>query len=136
MRIAHLSYVLKITSYLSVVMLSAVVPGSLAAQDSPPSESHAQYIPAISGGLGYIHNVDGGIPTLGPQINPVLLVPFGSHVLLESRASFTGFFQRKDLTSGPFTGKVFKEVDYAQVNWLADTHVIATAGSYRRGKPV
>jgi hypothetical protein len=131
MRIAQLRDELKNASYVSViVMLSLVLSGRLTAQDMQSSENHAQYIPTISGGLGYIHNVNGGITSLEPQINPVLLVPFGSHVLLESRTSFTGFFERRDLTSGPFTGKVFKSVDYAQVNWLAHTHIIATAGRY------
>ncbi|HEY4049601.1 MAG TPA: hypothetical protein VGM27_22280 [Acidobacteriaceae bacterium] len=105
---------------------------SLPAQNatSTSSESEAGHIPMISGGIGYIHNVNGGITSLEPQINPVLLVPFGSHVLLESRTSFDGFFQRKNLTTGPFKGKVFKSVDYAQVDWLANTHLIASAGKY------
>jgi hypothetical protein len=131
MRIARLREELSNAAYASViVLLSAVLSVHLTAQDVQSSENHAQYVPAISGGLGYIHNVNGGVTSLIPQINPVLLVPFGSHVLLESRTSFTGFFERRDLTSGPFTGKVFKSVDYAQVNWLANTHVIATAGRF------
>lgn len=104
--------------------------GRAFAQSSGAGENHAGYVPAITGGLGYIHNVDGGIPSLEPQINPVLLVPFGSHVLLESRTDFTGFFQRENQTTGPFTGKVFKTVEFAQVDWFANTHLIATAGRY------
>lgn len=93
-------------------------------------ENHAGHTPVISGGFAYIHNVNGGVPTLLPQINPILLVPFGSHVLLESRTDFTGFFQREHQTTGPFKGKVFKTVDFAQIDWLADTHVIVSAGKY------
>jgi len=131
MRIAQRRSELKKTLFVpGILMLSALLSGRLTAQDMQSNENHAQYIPAISGGLGYIHNVNGGVTSLIPQINPVLLVPFGSHVLLESRTSFIGFFQRRNLTSGPFTGKVFKSVDYAQVDWLANTHIIATAGRY------
>lgn len=104
--------------------------GRTYAQDADNSENHAGYVPVITGGIGYIHNVNGGITTLEPQTSPVLLFPFGSHVLLESRADFVGVYQRENLTSGPFTGKVFKNVDYAQVDWLANTHVMATAGKY------
>ena len=93
-------------------------------------QTHAGYTPIISGGAAYVHNVNGGVPTLLPQINPVLLVPFGSHVLLESRTSFSGFFQRENQTSGPFKGKVFKSVDYAQIDWLLDSHLIFSAGKY------
>jgi hypothetical protein len=96
--------------------------------DSAPSE--AGYIPVLSGSMGYVHNVDGGVTSLEPQVETVLLVPFSSHVLLESRAEFFGFFQRENQTNGPFTGKVFKSVDYAQLDWLASSHVIATAGAF------
>ena len=100
------------------------------AQDSGAAENHAGYVPLISGGMGYLQTVNGRVTSLVPQIIPVLLVPFGTHVLLESRAPFVGFFQRRNQTTGPFTGKVFKEVEYVQVDWLADTHLIATVGRY------
>ena len=115
-----------------VAGLWLILGGHVAAQevhDAPAPDSHAGFIPVISGGAGYIHNVNGGVTTLEPQINPMLLVPFGSHVLLESRTDFTGFFQRENGT-GPFKGKVFKSVDFAQVDWLANTHVIVSAGKY------
>jgi hypothetical protein len=112
------------------ILLTACPAG---AQDSQPPrvpQTHAGYIPMISGGAAYVYNVNGGVPTLLPQINPVLLVPFGSHFLLESRTSFTGFFQPENQTSGPYKGKVFKSVDYAQVDWLLDSHLIFSAGKY------
>jgi hypothetical protein len=103
---------------------------SLFAQSSAGTENEAGYVPIISGGAGYVHNVSGGVSSLEPQIDPVLLVPFGRHVLLESRTDFTGFFQRQNFTSGPFKGKVFKDVEYAQIDWLADSHAIIVGGRY------
>ena len=102
----------------------------MSAQSANDDENHAGHIPVLSGGIAYVHNVNGGVTSLEPQINPVLLVPFGSHVLLESRAEFIGFFQRENQTSGPFKGQVFKNVDYAQLDWLANTHVMVAAGKY------
>ena len=72
---------------------------------SAGKENSAGYIPIISGGAGYVHNVTGGGPILEPQVDPVLLVPFGRHVLLESRTDFTGFFVRENFTSGPVQGQ-------------------------------
>ena len=112
---------------ISCILLTAA---SLPAQDGSGHASGAGYVPVISGGIGYVHNIEGGVPTLEPQINPILLVPFGSHVLLESRTDFTGFFQRKNLTYGPFKGKVFKTVEFAQLDWLASTYVMVSAGRY------
>jgi hypothetical protein len=99
------------------------------AQDADVDTNHAGHVPVITGGLGYIYNVNGGTPSLEPQINPVLLLPFGSHFLLESRVAFTGFFQRRN-GNGDYTGEVFKSVEYAQLDWLANTHVTAVGGSY------
>jgi hypothetical protein len=99
-------------------------------QDTASAGDEAGYTPLISGGAGYVYNENGGVPTLEPQINPILLVPFGRHVLLESRTDFTGFFQREDQTSGPYKGKVFTTVEFAQIDWLANTHVMPVGGRY------
>jgi|CZKL01.1.fsa_nt_gi hypothetical protein len=100
------------------------------AQDVDKNETSAGYVPVIAGGGAYVFNVNGSVPTLEPQINPALLVPFGRHLLLESRVDFTGFFQRDQQTSGPYTGKIFKSVDFAQLDWLANTHAIVIGGKY------
>jgi hypothetical protein len=101
----------------------------LSAQDTETSSSHAGYVPVLSGGMGYIYNVNGGTSTLQPAIDPVLLIALGSHVLIESRAEFVGVFQRRD-GNGDYTGQVFSSVDYAQIDWLANTHAIVVGGKY------
>jgi len=108
----------------------AGMPTSLRAQSPQINESHAGYVPAISGGMGYIHKIDGGVTTLEPQLDPVLLIPVGSHVLFESRTDFTGVYQKEMPTSGDYTGKIFTDVAFAQVDWLANSHVNAVAGRY------
>jgi len=109
-------------------MLAAFCPaqnGSEAADDP-----HAGYTPVISGGAGYIHNVNAGVTTLEPQINPILLIPLGQRVLLESRADFTGVFQRKNLTYGSYEGKVYQTIEFAQINWIATKHITTVTGRY------
>src|SRR5947199_4149967 len=73
------------TPYIHTALLWALACVRLFAQATATAENGAGHIPIISGGAGYVHNVTGGGPTLEPQIDPVLLVPFGRHVLLESR---------------------------------------------------
>lgn len=106
------------------------LPQVLAAQKDDIGQNSAGYVPVISGGMGYITNVNAGVKTLEPQINPVLLLPLGHRVEIESRTDFTGFFERKDLTSGPYKGKIFKTVEFAEANWLADSHVNVVLGKY------
>ena len=101
----------------------------LNAQDTETDSTHAGHVPVLSVGMGYISNVDGGTSTLLPAIDPVLLLALGSHVLVESRTEFVGSFQRRN-GNGDYTGKVYTTVDYAQADWLANTHAIVVAGKY------
>ena len=101
----------------------------LHAQDADADSNHAGHVPVLSGGMGYVYNVNGGTSTLEPAIDPVLLIALGSHVLVESRTEFTGYFQRRN-GNGDYTGQVFTNVDYAQADWLANTHAIVVAGKY------
>ena len=117
---------MRITLLAACLLLCAV---RVNAQDAETESNHAGHVPVLSGGLGYIYNVNGGTPTLLPAIDPVLLIALGSHVLVESRTEFVGVFQRRD-GNGDYTGKVFTTVDYAQADWLANTHAIVVAGKY------
>ena len=91
----------------------------------------AGYIPVLSGSMGYMQNVNGGVTSLEPQVETVLLVPFRlSRLCLNQEPNSLASFSAEHQTTGPFTGKVFKSVDYAQLDWLANTHVIATAGAF------
>jgi hypothetical protein len=104
------------------------------AQDNLQAPTTAGYVPVISGAFAYVQNTSGGVQSLVPQIVPVLLAPMGHSLLLESRVEFTGYFQRENLPSGPFSGrfagKVYKTVDYAQLDWLADSHATIAAGRF------
>lgn len=127
--LARMRPVMRLTPVLFCVL---AVAAQSRAQVDPPEKTSAGYVPVVSGGFAYIQNADGGVQSLIPQFVPVLLVPMGHSVLLESRVEFTGFFQRESLPSGPFSGryagKVFKTVDYAQLDWLANSHAVFAAG--------
>lgn len=110
----------------ALLLFSLNAPAQNPGSDAP----HAGYVPVVSGSMGYVYNVQGGVPSLLPQINPVVLLPLGSHVLFESRTDFTGFFQHRNVTSGDYAGKIYKTVEFVQLDWLANTHVIPVAGRY------
>src|ERR1019366_3338682 len=94
------------------------------AQEETPEKNSAGYVPVISGAFAYVQNANGGVQSLAPQINPVLLVPMGHSFLLDAHVDFTGFFVRQNSTSGPYKGQVFKTIEDAQIDWLADSHLI------------
>ncbi len=86
-------------------------------------------VPILTGNAGYFTNVDGGETQLVPEINPVLLLPLGDRWLVESRAEFKGEFERPQ-GGGPYGGKVEKELDYLQVDYIANPYVTITAGRF------
>ena len=86
-------------------------------------------VPILTGSAGYFTNVDGGSTSLAPIISPVFLLPLGDRWLVEARGTFEGEFTRKQ-GNGAYGGNVGKEVDYAQLDFIANRYVTVTAGRF------
>ena len=86
-------------------------------------------VPILTGSAGYFTFVTAGQTQLNAQINPVLLIPLGNRWLVESRAEFEGEFERPD-SGGPYAGPVSKNLDYAQVDYIANPHLTVTLGRF------
>lgn len=86
-------------------------------------------VPVFSAGMGFITPFQGGQAHLDPLVSPVLLVPFGDHWLIESRDTF-----ESDLSTPPggngFHGVVEKEVDYLQLDYIANPYLTVTVGRF------
>ncbi len=106
---------------LSHLFLSAQVPDQTTDLERP--------VPILTGNAGFFTNVEGGKPELVPEINPVVLVPLGDRWLIESRAEFTGEFERPDGGS-PYGGKVEQEIDYLQLDYIVNKYITVTAGRF------
>ena len=97
---------------------------------APPLAADAEPVPVLSGYGAFVPTWEGGAPTLVTIISPVLLVPLGNNVVFESRAAFEGDFQRRNGTSGDFTGGIDKSLDYMEVDWIANRYVTVTSGRF------
>lgn len=86
-------------------------------------------VPVLSGSAGEVPIVEGGQTTLVSIISPVVLVPFGEKWLVESRASFEGDFTDQQPGTN-FGGKVNKEIEYLQLDYIANPYVTVTAGRF------
>ncbi len=96
---------------------------------SAQSDGSEKPVPILSGTAGTFSFVTGGQNEIDTQVNPVLLVPLGDHWLVESRGAFEGQFQRPS-GGGPYQGPVNKHLDYAQVDYIANSYVTVTAGRF------
>ena len=108
-----------------VLLVVCSIPALLCAQ-TPTSD---RPVPILSGSAGYFTFVTAGQTELDGQVNPVLLIPLGDHWLIESRAEFEGAFQRPP-DGGPYGGPVSKNLDYAQVDYIANPFLTVTLGRF------
>jgi hypothetical protein len=106
-------------------LILCAIPTLLVAQ-TPASDNP---VPILTGNTGYFTNVNGGKVMIVPEINPVLLIPLGDRWLVESRGEFEGDFERKN-GNGPFGGQVQKELNYLQVDYIANPFVTITVGRF------
>ena len=128
----------KIRGFAATTLLSMLICApSVFAQDAPGAQSSIDSqdtdsikpVPILSAGMGLITNFQAGQPHLDPLISPVLLIPIGSRWLIESRDTF-----ESDLVQLPgassFHGVVEKEVDYLQLDYIANPYFTVTVGRF------
>jgi len=97
-------------------------------QDADQSDNDKP-VPIFTGSAGYITDFTGGSPDLHPIASGILLIPIGDRWLIESRASFEDDMVQQPGRSG-FHGPVEKEVDYAQVDFIANPYLSVTVGRF------
>jgi hypothetical protein len=115
-----------VTPWAACVLLILCVISTLLVAQTPVSDNP---VPILTGNAGYFTNVQGGKVEIVPEINPVLLIPLGDRWLVESRGEFEGDFERKN-GNGLFGGQVQKELNYLQVDYIANPYVTITAGRF------
>ena len=94
-----------------------------------PEASGTPTVPVVSGGVAFVPFVQGGQTTLVSIISPVVLLPLGDNWLIESRGAFEGDFTRRNGT-GPFGGKIHKQLEYLQLDYIANRYLTVTAGRF------
>ena len=94
------------------------------AQES--NNDHA--VPLLSGTAAFVTNFDGGHADVQPVFAPVLLVPIRENWLIEGRGEFEGDFERKE--DGGFGGPVGSELQYLQLDYIANKYITFSAGRY------
>ncbi len=86
-------------------------------------------VPIISAGMAYNTFIQGGTPNLHPLISPVILIPLGQNWLIESRDTFEINLAPVPGESG-YRGYLQKEVDYLQLDYIANPYLTVTVGRF------
>lgn len=87
-------------------------------------------MPLLQGSAGLLTNFEGGQPDLHPIVTPVVLLPMGQRWLFETRATFENDLVELPGRPGFHGGPVEKEVEYAQLDFLANPYVTVTVGRF------
>jgi hypothetical protein len=92
--------------------------------------AHAQNVPLISGGAGFITSTKGGNTTYLPVITPLLAAPLGNHLLVESRASIVESFFPKGGGQPGYEHQHFAGLSFLQADIMASRHTTIVAGQF------
>ena len=90
----------------------------------------AQDTPLLSGGVGFLTSTNGGNTTYLPIIEPLLAVPVGPHLLVESRAALTESFSPNTNGQSGYSHSHFIGLTYLQGDYLATPHLTVVGGSF------
>jgi hypothetical protein len=99
-----------------------------AAQTQPDEE--VKPVPLLTGSAGFITNFTDGQPDFHPIITPLLLMPIGQRWVFETRATFETDLVQVPGESGYHGGPVQKEVEYAQLDFIANSYLTLTVGRF------
>ena len=94
------------------------------------SDEDVKPVPLLQGSVGFITNFTGGQPDLHPIATPVVLLPIGQRWLFETRATFENDLVQVPGRSGFHGGPVQKEVEYAQIDFIANSYMTVTVGRF------
>lgn len=94
------------------------------------SDEEVAPVPLLTGSTGFISTFDGGEPHLHPIVTPLVLVPIGQRWVFETRATFETDMVQIPGRGGFHGGPVQKEVEYAQLDFIANKYMTVTVGRF------
>jgi len=101
---------------------------ALAVFGACPSKGQDQ-VPVITGSAGFLYSKDAGQTALQPIINPIVLVPLGSKILVEGSVELQGFVARPS-PGASYEWQGFTSIEYLQVDYVANSHLTVVAGYF------
>jgi hypothetical protein len=111
---------------LRLLMRAAIVSALLALARS----GAGQNTPLLSGGYGFFTNTNGGNTTYSPIAEPLLALPVGPRLLIESRAVLTETFFPVGGGQPGYDHSHFIALTYLQGDYIATKHLTVVAGSF------
>ncbi len=125
---------LRLAPLLALLVAPAAHTQSQQQTDTDPNPSDVTLpaitaVPIFSAGMAYNTFIQGGTPNLHPFFSPVVLIPLGQNWLIENRDTFEINLAPVPGESG-YKGQLEKEVDYLQLDYIANRFVTVSVGRF------
>ncbi|HKT49134.1 MAG TPA: hypothetical protein VJV96_02495 [Candidatus Angelobacter sp.] len=104
----------KLTSVYCLLLFLTLCGGIQAQDDS--SYTEVKPVPVLTGSTAYFTRVNGGQVQDAPTVSPLLLLPIGDHLLIESKAGLSDTFVKN--AQGDYAGTVSYGLSYAQADYI------------------
>lgn len=121
--------IISATTRILTLLCLLAIPAAGQDQTQPLNFDNIKPVPVFSAGVGFVTNFEGGTLHLDPLVSPIFLVPLGKNWLIESRDTF-----ESDLAPPPdgigYKGVLEKEVDYLQLDYIANPYLTVTVGRF------
>jgi hypothetical protein len=117
-RIRHLKKSLRRRSFVAALFFCSLL---------VRARGEAQNVPIISGSVGMLSETNEGVNFFQPVLAPVFAAPLGSHLMVEGRFNFDGFFIQNNRT-GPYNGQLFKSTQILQLDYIASSKLTIVVG--------
>lgn len=112
---------------LTVLALFLVTGSPLRGQDGQESLAEAKPVPVLTGSTAYFTRVTAGQVQDAPSFSPLLLLPIGDKLLIESKGGLSDTFAKN--AQGDYAGTVSYGLVYAQADYIT-RYVTVTGGRF------
>jgi hypothetical protein len=107
--------------------VSVALTSALHAQQTADAPSTSP-VPVITGSFSFQSTFESGTQTLSPEFDPVLLLPLGRKVLIESEFDMSTDLTHSDGQWGPAV--LDHGIEYLQLNYIVHPHLTITVGRF------
>jgi hypothetical protein len=86
-------------------------------------------VPVLTGSADFLYSKNAGQTAIQPILNPILLFPIGSKLLVEANVELQGFVARSG-PGQPYEWQDFTTLEYMQLDYIVNSHVTIVAGRF------
>jgi hypothetical protein len=113
---------------LSLIAIGRADDANKPADNAAPSSGEVSYspLPTLTGGMAFNSTFSPGTQTYSPTVNPIVLMPLGNRLLIETEFNFNSDLTRDHGVWNP--RQLNKEIEYLQLDYMVHPNLTLVVG--------